>query len=179
VTVANNKGLDGRIQDLIAERDIVSLCQAYMRAQDRLLPDLHISVFHKDAYVDCGPYKGPAPGFVEFAQRFLGDIKSSHHLIGQTTIKVNGDRASGEVYFTAQHRIVEDGQDKDLFCAGRYVDEYLKSGEGTYGGWKIHKRLEIIDWVRSDPVSDHGLAQMNLNAPGRGNDDFSTTRNWP
>ena len=42
-----------------------------MRGQDRLMPELHLSAFHDDAYVDCGLYAGNAQGFVEFAQGLL------------------------------------------------------------------------------------------------------------
>ena len=90
-----------------------------MRAQDRLLPELHHSLFAEDAFVDCGHYKGSGAGFVNFAQGFLGLLTSSQHLMGQMDIDIAGDSATGEIYFLAQHRLVEDGEEKDLFVAGR------------------------------------------------------------
>jgi hypothetical protein len=143
------------IKDLIARRDIYALVCGYMRALDRLLPDLHLSVFHDDAEVDCGLFVGPAPDFVRFAQKFLGNLESSHHLIGQADIRVEGDKAHGEIYFIAFHRVKEMSQETDLFVSGRYIDRYEDRG----AGWKIAKRREIVDWARSDPSSDMFLRE--------------------
>lgn len=178
---ADNPGhgfdLAAEVRDLAARRDITDAVQRYMRAQDRLLPDLHRSAFHDDAFVDCGLYAGPAHGFVDFAQGFLGDLKASQHLIGQVRIEMDGDTAAdGEVYFIAWHRLVEDGEEKDLIVAGRYVDRYEKRG----GEWRIAKRRELIDWARTDPATD-GFMQANadkLVLGGRREEDFSVTRNW-
>ncbi|KHK92654.1 hypothetical protein LK12_07820 [Novosphingobium malaysiense] len=164
-----------QLRDIVARRDIFELLCTYMRAQDRLLPELHRSVFHDDAYVDCGPFAGDPDGFVNFAQTLLGDMIASQHGIMQAHISVTGKRASGEVYFIAQHRIVEDEVEKDLFVAGRYIDEYEDRG----AGWKILKRREVIDWARTDPATDSFLGQMTLTLGGRHGADFSEQRNWP
>ena len=167
---------DAELRDYAARRAIHKLLYKYMRAQDRLLPDLHRSVFAKNAYVDCGHYKGSATGFVDFAQGFLGDITASQHLLGQIDIDIAGDRAKGEIYFFAQHRLVEEGAEKDLFVAGRYVDEYGREE----GEWKIFRRFEIVDWVRTDAAADGFLAAApGLNMAGRRNEDFSAKRDWP
>jgi hypothetical protein len=175
-TIMPDLNADAELRDYAARRDIQKLLYNYMRAQDRLLPDLHRTVFARDAYVDCGHYKGSGAGFVDFAQGFLGDIKASQHLLGQIDIDIDGDRASGEVYFLAQHRLVEEGAEKDLFVAGRYVDEYGRED----GAWKIFRRFEIVDWARTDPAADGFLvAAPGLNMAGRRDEDFSTTRDWP
>ncbi|MFS0735928.1 nuclear transport factor 2 family protein [Sphingomonas sp. 1P06PA] len=146
--------LEAEVRDLAARRDIAAACQRYMRGQDRLLPELHHSAFHDDAHVDCGLFAGDAAGFVGFAQGFLGDCKGSQHLMGQHSISIDGDRATGELYFLAWHRIVEDGADKDLLVCGRYVDRY----ERRAGAWRIADRRELIDWARTDPAADGFLA---------------------
>ena len=40
-------------------------------------------------------------------------------MLGQMLVQVDGDKAIGEIYFQAFHRIVEDGEEKDLFISGR------------------------------------------------------------
>ena len=153
------------LRDLSARRDIYAVLCKYMRAQDRLLPDLHMAAFHEDAEVDCGLFSGPAPEFVKFAQGFLGDLESSHHMIGQADISVEGNVAFGEVYFIAFHRIKEGDTETDLFVSGRYIDQYEDRG----AGWKIAKRKEIIDWARSDPSADAFLRENpTLNVGRRG-----------
>lgn len=168
--------LEAEVRDLCARRDINDALCRYMRGQDRLDPELHISAFHDDAYVDCGLMAGTAAEFVSFAQGFLADLESSQHIIGQVQISVDGDRASGEVYFYAWHRIQEDGEPKDLSVAGRYIDEYTcKNGQ-----WRIQKRRELVDWARTDPASDSFFEANPMVPTGkRRGADFSQTRDWP
>ena len=147
---------DTVIAQLVAERDIRKAVNSYMRGQDRLLPELQMSAFHPDAWVDCGLFAGSAAEFVDFAQGFLAQCDGCQHMIGQVDLEIDGDSAHGEVYFLAQHRITEDGQKKDLFVAGRYKDEY----QCRDGRWAITRRKEIVDWARTDPATDSFLAQQ-------------------
>jgi hypothetical protein len=168
--------LESEVRDLAARRDILDAIFNYMRGQDRLMPEVQRRAFHDDAFVDCGLYAGDADGFVNFAQGFLSQVRYSQHLIGQTHIKVEGDIAHGEIYFIAQHRIVEAGVEKDLFVAGRYIDRYEDRGEG----WKIAKRRELIDWARTDPASDSCIKEQTALVLGaHGSADFSNVRVWP
>ncbi len=167
--------LDAEVRDLCARRDIHDAVCRYMRGQDRLDPALHRSAFHDDAFVDCGLMQGTADQFVAFAQGFLADIESSQHLIGQVQLTIDGDRASGEVYFYAWHRVSEAGEAKDLSVAGRYIDEYAcRAGE-----WRIVKRREVVDWARTDPASDGFFAaNAGIIRGGRRGEDFSQSRDW-
>lgn len=167
--------LEAEVRDLAARRDIYDAVCRYMRGQDRLDPVLHRSAFHDDAWVDCGLMNGTADEFVAFAQGFLGDLESSQHIIGQTHFEIDGDTASGEVYFYAWHRVHEAGQPKDLSVAGRYVDEYTcKNGE-----WRISRRREIVDWARTDDAADSFLSANPVIRAARQGNDFSQTRDWP
>ena len=154
-TVINLESMAAQLHDLTARKDIYAVVCQYMRGQDRLLPELHLQAFHPDAQVDCGFFTGAASGFVDFAQEFLGNLESSHHIIGQADIHVDGNSARGEIYFLAQHRIQDQGRDADLFVAGRYLDRYEDRGDG----WRIASRREVIDWVRTDPASDSFLRE--------------------
>jgi SnoaL-like domain len=176
VYVVNPQDVNRELHDLCARRDIYSVICQYMRGQDRLMPELQRSAFHDDAYVDCGVFAGSADSFVRFAQGVLASLKSTQHLIGQVHIRVEGNVAFGEVYFIAFHRIVENETEKDLFVAGRYIDQYEDRGHG----WKIAKRRELIDWVRTDLASDSSLKeQAGLVLGARGADDFSNQLDWP
>ncbi|MCW1427809.1 nuclear transport factor 2 family protein [Novosphingobium sp. JCM 18896] len=167
--------LDAELRDLIARRDIKRALMAYMRGQDRLDPELQLTAFHDDADVDCGLLRGTGREFTDFAQDFLVNMEGSQHLIGQIDIEVDGDRAHGEVYFLAWHRLVEDGERYDLIMAGRYVDEYAC----RQGRWAIAKRRELIDWGRKDKSSDGFMADMPLlHLAGRRGADFSQSRTW-
>ncbi len=149
------------------------LCD-YMRAQDRLDPALHRSVFHDDATTDYGAaFKGAADGFVAFAQGVLAAHAANHHMIGQVRIDFEtADLAFGEVYFQAFHRIEEAGEAKDLFIAGRYVDRY----ERRAGVWKIAHRSELVDWLRTEPAADALLRVQPFPMGARAPHDLSCRR---
>ena len=161
------------LDELLSKQEIYERLCDYMRGQDRLDPVLHRSVFWDDARTDYGIYKGDADGFVEFAQNALRPHKSNQHLIGQVRIDLEGDVGFGEVYFIAFHRLEIEGEDRDLFVAGRYVDRY----ERRDGVWKIAFRSELVDWSRNDPASDSFLEASPESLLGaRGAADLSSQR---
>lgn len=162
-----------RLDQLASWHDIYRLCCDYMRGQDRLIPDLHRSVFHDDATTDYGPFKGDADEFVAFAQQVLRPHLANHHMIGQVSIDFDGEIAFGEVYFQAFHRIVDEaGDEQDFWVAGRYIDRY----ERRAGAWKIAHRSELVDWLRSEPAGDFELRKMAWPLGHRAPDDLSCNR---
>ena len=170
--------LEAELRDLAARRDITDAVHRYMRGLDRLDPALQRSAFHDDASIDAGIFAGDAEAFVGFCQDLLGAMEASHHLLGQVRIEFDGGGhlARGECYFQAWHGTRDEaGQPRDLFIAGRYVDDYAcKNGE-----WRIARRKLITDWVKDDPA-DHGFLAANptTNRAGRRGEDFSETRAW-
>lgn len=163
--------MQDRATDYLDREEIRDLSRRYMRGLDRLDLELLASVFADDATVDYGFFQGSARDFVGFAHQALKDHLANHHLIGQMLVAVEGDRAVGEIYFQAFHRIVEDGEEKDLFISGRYVDRYVKR-DGT---WKIAFRSEVNDWARTDPATDVFFRTNTASLRGaRAPDDYST-----
>lgn len=164
---------DARIDELLSWHAIYRLSCDYMRGQDRLLPELHRSVFHDDATTDYGPFKGSGDEFVAFAQDILRPHLANHHMMGQVNIDIEGDTAFGEVYFQAFHRIVDEaGDEQDFWVAGRYVDRYERRG----GTWKIAHRSELVDWLRSEPAGDAALRTMAWPLGDRAPRDLSCDR---
>lgn len=134
---------------------IAELPARYMRGLDRLDRSLLRAQFWDDAYLDYGVYTGDADGFADFCIDALKSHKHNHHFIGQNVIELEGDIAFGEVYFQAYHRIIEeDGAERDVVIAGRYVDRYEKRA----GVWKFTYRSEVVDWARDDPAADAFMA---------------------
>ena len=158
--------------EVLAWHQINDLLCDYMRAQDRLDPVLHRSVFHDDATTDYGSFAGTADEFVAFAQAALAPHKANHHMIGQVKIDFEGDVAFGEVYFQAFHRIVDGDGEQDFWVSGRYVDRYERRG----GVWKIAHRSELVDWLRMEPASDAALAGMGWPLGARAPGDLSCDR---
>ncbi len=138
--------LEQRIARLEAREEILALCHTYARAQDRLDHAAHRSVFHDDAWLDYGYFKGGPDEFVDFAQGALRGIGITQHFLGQIEIDITSEtEAFGEVYLIAHHQVDgPDGRLDDWIYAGRYVDRY----ERRDGVWKIAYRAEIADWIK-------------------------------
>ncbi|QZP07592.1 nuclear transport factor 2 family protein [Caenibius sp. WL] len=142
---------------LIAKDEIRDLCARYMRGQDRLDHALQLATFWPDATTDYGIFKGSGPAFVDFAQELLATHSANQHLIGQHLITFDSDtpdRAYGEVYYYAFHRIVEESGPTDMVISGRYLDRYERRG----GEWRFAHRTELVDWVRKEAAADSILA---------------------
>jgi hypothetical protein len=160
------------IDELLAKQEITDLVGRYMRGLDRLDKKLLRSTFHDDATTDYGFFKGGPDAFTDMAYNALQAHLANHHMIGQVNIDVEGDVAFGEVYFQAFHRIVADGEERDLFISGRYVDRYERRG----GEWKIAFRSEVNDWARNDPATDDYFAATPDSLRGGRMDDASYDR---
>jgi hypothetical protein len=155
----------------LADRAAILDCSVrYMRGQDRLDAALQISAFHADAAVDYGFFVGTADSFVAFAQSLLARYPATWHSLGQSMIIIDGDGASGEIYFHAWHRRDAGEGPQDLQIAGRYIDRY----ERREGCWGIVHRSELVDWTRTDPASDDWLVRTPAALRGgRGSADAS------
>ena len=164
---------DEALSALLAKQEIYELSCRYMRGLDRLDRELLRSVFHPDATVDYGFFKGSSARFVDFAYDALKDHLANHHMIGQVLIELAGEQAQGEVYFQAFHRVVEEGNEQDLFISGRYLDRY----ERRDGTWKLAFRSEVNDWASTRPAADQFFAATPTSLRGaRGADDWSNRR---
>ena len=138
--------LEQRVARLEAKDEIIQLSHTYARAQDRLDAAAHRSVFHDDAWLDYGYFKGGPDEFVDFAQGALKAIGITQHFLGQIEIDITSEtEAFGEIYLIAHHQVDgPGGRLDDWIYAGRYVDRYEKRG----GVWKIAYRAEIADWIK-------------------------------
>lgn len=160
------------IDEVIAKQEITDLVGRYMRGLDRLDRGLLRSTFHDDATTDYGFFQGGPDEFVDMAYNALKDHLANHHMIGQVNIDLEGDIAFGEVYFQAFHRIIQEGEERDLFISGRYVDRYEKRD----GEWKFAFRSEVNDWARNDPATDDYFESNTQSLRGGRLDDFSYQR---
>lgn len=164
---------EDRLQALLDKQELSELCARYMRGLDRLDHTLLRSVYHDDATDHRGFFTGGPDEFCDLAITLLAEHKSNHHKIGQTLFEIEGNVAFGEVYFTAFHRTIEHGLERDFIVWGRYIDRY----ERREGEWKIAHRTELNDACRTDPANDIWLKETPSALVGaRGKEDFSYDR---
>jgi hypothetical protein len=77
----------------------------------------------------------------------LNRYEATTHFNGQSTVALNGDRATGESYCLAHHLFTEDGERKLFLAALRYHDTFVRTG----GGWRFAERRLYVDWTESRP----------------------------
>src|SRR5216683_2773508 len=70
------------------------------------------------------------------------------HFNGQSTVSLDGDRATGESYCLAHHlSVAEDGQRTLMVASIRYLDEFVKQD----GQWFFAERQLMVNWTDTRP----------------------------
>ena len=77
----------------------------------------------------------------------LNRYQATMHFNGQSTIAIDGARATGESYCIAHHLFTEDGERKLMVAWLRYADTFVKQD----GGWLFAERNLYVDWTETRP----------------------------
>jgi hypothetical protein len=72
----------------------------------------------------------------------LNRYEVTTHFNGQSTVTLDGDRATGESYTLAHHLYTEEGERKIMVASLRYLDTFAKID----GRWYFAERKLILDW---------------------------------
>ena len=67
------------------------------------------------------------------------------HFNGQSTVVLDGDRATGESYCLAHHVYSADGERRIMIASLRYRDAFIKE-DGT---WRFEERRLYVDWTET------------------------------
>lgn len=127
----------------------------YCRGVDRRDADLVRSAYHEDA-VDNHGYTVVERGWdlAELADRhndegFPREWESTSHVLTNVLIRVAGDKASSESYYTATMRCRHDRGRYNMVAVGRYVDQWERRDGGEF---KIASRIVITDSIETNGV---------------------------
>jgi ketosteroid isomerase-like protein len=78
----------------------------------------------------------------------LNRYVATMHFNGQSTVALDGDRATGESYCLAHHlSVAEDGQRTLMVASIRYLDVFAKQG----GQWFFAERRLMVNWIDTRP----------------------------
>ncbi|HYM94737.1 MAG TPA: nuclear transport factor 2 family protein, partial [Chitinophagaceae bacterium] len=72
----------------------------------------------------------------------LNAYKATMHFNGQSSVNLNGDKATGIAYCMAHHLTIEDEKQKLMIAAIRYHDTFVKQN----GKWLFAERKLLVDW---------------------------------
>jgi hypothetical protein len=134
---------------------IRELFDAYAHYADRRDGEAHKSLFtERTRFAVYMSGERTEPTYVvegrEALTPIFEDLKqydATTHFNGQSTITLDGDRATGESYTIAHHLFSTDGQRKIMIAALRYLDTFTKE-DGT---WLFAERQLILDWSETRP----------------------------
>lgn len=153
---ATGQKLPLRLQAVVDKSEIADILYRFARGIDRIDETLLRSVCHPDATIDLGPgiFQGTANDYVHWVLGVLHQIRSSHHMIANVHAQLDGDVALVESYCHAHFRLDKPTGREDVFMGSRYLDRMERRPAGPGGVWKIVHRKQILDWVRTEAVSD-------------------------
>ncbi len=145
------------VQALLDKEAIRELVHTYCRAADRHDHELMRTLYHEDAIDDHGSFfKGLAMKFIDRLPQIQAPMEILHHNVTTHNIELYGDRAEGETYILAFHKVKGEQGVFDLLIGGRYFDKYEKRG----GTWKFAHRAVVADWANL-----HDPSIVNLDNP--------------
>jgi hypothetical protein len=139
---------------------IRELFDAYARCADRRDSGGQKALFTNDTrFAVFMDGEGTAPTYVLQGREALTPIfadlnryEVTTHFNGQSTVALDGDRATGECYTIAHHIFTEDGIRRIMIASLRYHDTYTKI-DAT---WYFAERELILDWSETRPLSSAG-----------------------
>ncbi len=120
-----------KVQELIDKDEIRDQIYTYCRALDRIDNELGYSVFAEDSHVNYGPTfpSGTGREFIDMMLKQHRRMISTHHIMTNVLIKVDGNRASSETY---------------MYAACKYH-------KGKTGSYSVEARCRDIDrWEKRD-----------------------------
>jgi len=172
------------MQVAIDRVEIQNVLTRYCRGIDRLDPEILKTVYHPDGNDDHGVFNGNAYEFIDMIIPLLKELLSGGtHMLFQSQIDVEGDRAASETYFIAYQRMrggkakIESyygptyaaaaekagtiDEDHEYIAGGRYIDQLTRRN----GEWRIQSRIVMNEWGKCGPinnVTDEGMIQHNI-----------------
>src|SRR5580658_1101899 len=136
--------------DRLAIRELID---AYAHCADRRDAAGQMALFAADAhfvvFMDSRA-REPAQEFhrrEDLAPVFdnLNAYEATTHFNGQSTVVLNGSRATGESYCLAHHVSVVEGKRSLMVASIRYLDGFVKQD----GRWLFGERRLLVDWIET------------------------------
>ena len=138
------------LADRLAIRELVD---AYAHCADRRDAEGRKSLFTEDTrFVVYMDGQGSEPTQVLDGREALTPVfddlnryQATMHFNGQSTIALEGDRATGESHCIAHHLFTDNGERKLMVAWLRYADIFVK----VDGRWLFAERNLYVDWTET------------------------------
>jgi SnoaL-like domain len=138
-----------RVRWLIDRAEIAELLVNYARCIDRRdwagLQDSYTA----DGVMQHGEVSAPREEMPELSERILAGCSSSHHLVGDSSIVIDGDRATTHSHYIATH--VSEGTTIKRQGGGWYDCDV----ERTQRGWRFSRVRSTTAWRTGEALQLH------------------------
>ena len=132
---------------------IRELIDAYAHCADRRDARGQMALFTEDTEFQVFMNsRAPDPSYVLHGREALAPVfadlnqyQATTHFNGQSTIKLNGHKATGESYCIAHHLTVGDDKCTLMLASIRYLDDFAK----VEGAWRFARRKLMVDWTET------------------------------
>jgi hypothetical protein len=133
------------LQRLLDVQACTDLLTRYCRALDWLDDEALGAVFTDDAEIDYGFFTGSGADFAPFVMGVERSFARRWHIGGNAIVSVDGDRAEAESHCQAGAVAVEGTVETTNLFGGRYLDSLVRTADG----WRIARRVFVLDWQHS------------------------------
>lgn len=138
------------LQEISDRLEIQDLLVRYSHCVDTRDWDGLDEVFTADAFIDYSAMGG-ARGTLPEIKKFLGEVmvllKSFQHMIANTVLELDGDRAQARTICHNPMVFDRQGQEHVYVCGLWYVDDLVR----TDVGWRISRRVEERCYIDNSP----------------------------
>ncbi|MCA9511977.1 MAG: nuclear transport factor 2 family protein [Myxococcota bacterium] len=138
------------LQEISDRIEIQELLVRYSHCIDTRDFDGLDRVFTPDAHIDytaLGGSKGTLAETKAFLERSMVMFKSFQHMIANTVLELDGDRASARTICHNPMVMDRGGKEHVFVCGLWYVDELVRTADG----WRIRQRVEERCYVDNMP----------------------------
>lgn len=145
------------------------------RGEDRRDAALISGAYWPDSITDYGVFKGDFAEYLAWVVPGSDAITCTQHVLGQSFIQLEGDKARVETQVISYHRVNMGTEERDTTIGGRYLDRLEKRD----GEWRIAERTMLYDWYQDFGVSidwSQGVMGLPFSAEhfsGRAHGDYS------
>ncbi len=106
------------------------------------------SLWHDDGVMTATVFQGPVDDFIDLARQSHARGVTAQHILGGTSVDINGNRAVAQTRATIGQRAPVHDVVCDVLCTIRFYDLFEKRD----GRWGLVRRQGIYEKDRLDPV---------------------------
>ena len=146
--------MNQRMQDTLAIKEVVENWAVFRDSGDW---ERFRTVWHPDGYMMATWFQGTFEEFIRVNKEGWDKGVSILHLLGGTSVEIQGKRAIAQTKMTISQRAPVHGVLVDVLCTGRFYDFFEK----RKGRWAIALRRLFYEKDRMDPVDPSQTVQLD------------------